>query len=305
MKKIIVGLLFFAVLFAGCQMPNNGSGDNKGTTTTDSEEVNTTEKAKGYYKQLCGSVWQYPFLKTSTYTYGDEPAYGFPGIIKFCENSIIFDNVEYSLNKDTDLNYVEKFNTLTFNVDNKNYFIQYIDEVFPLLIDYDNINDEYFKPQEYNVIQNNTSQFLLREGVVTEETVFIGIDNYRSYENYVLIKLASDNGNNSNFQILNGTYSFNNATGTQANGSITLSDGNWTYSGSKTNAPSGGTYTVSGSDITFSWTANGYSVSTTVTVSKSGSSVTLSSNEVVFFSTFFNSTAQSDGKYSLTFSYSE
>lgn len=104
---------------------------------------------------------------------------------------------------------------------------------------------------------------------------------------------------------VNGTYTFNSATGSQSNGTITLSDGNFTYSGGRSLAPSSGTYTVSGSDITFSWTASGYSVSTTVTVSKSGSSVTLSSSEVLFFSTFFGSTAQSGGKYSLTFSYTE
>ena len=40
-------------------------------------------------------------------------------------------------------------------------------------------------------------------------------------------------------------------------------------------------------------------------VDKDGSSVTFSSSEVVFFSTFFGSTNQSGGKYSLTFSYSE
>ncbi len=104
---------------------------------------------------------------------------------------------------------------------------------------------------------------------------------------------------------VNGIYSFNNATGSQSNGTITLSDGNFTYSGSKSNAPSGGTYTVSGSDITFAWTAGGYTVNTTVTMTKDGSSVTFSSSEVVFFSTFFGSTDQTGGKYSLTFSYTE
>ena len=112
----------------------------------------------------------------------------------------------------------------------------------------------------------------------------------------------SDEGDTSS---LNGTYTFNSATGSQSNGTITLSDGNFSYNGSRSQAPSSGTYTVSGSDITFSWTANGYSVSTTVTVSKDGSSVTLSSSDVLFFSTFFGSTAQSGGKYTLTFNYTE
>lgn len=116
---------------------------------------------------------------------------------------------------------------------------------------------------------------------------------------------GSTSGGEGDAASVNGTYAFNSATGRQSNGTITLSDGNFTYSGGKSNAPSSGTYTVSGSDITFSWTANGYSVSTTVTVSKDGSSVTLSSSDVVFFSTFFGSTAQSGGKYTLTFNYTE
>ena len=49
----------------------------------------------------------------------------------------------------------------------------------------------------------------------------------------------------------------------------------------------------------------GYETSTTVNMSKDGSSVTFSSKEVLFFSTFFGSTEQSGGKYTLTFTYSE
>lgn len=173
-----------------------------------------------------------------------------------------------------------------------------------------NLDTDLIKGNDYE--ENSLSDICLK---LSDR--LIGITNYNTeirvfwnlYDNSNYNDLAkvsgSSSGGEGDTSSVNGTYSFSNATGSQKNGSITLSDGNWTYSGSKTNAPSGGTYTVSGSDITFSWTASGYSVSTTVTVSKNGSSVTLSSNEVVFFSTFFNSTAQSDGKYSLTFSYSE
>lgn len=137
--------------------------------------------------------------------------------------------------------------------------------------------------------------------------VFYGDEEYSGCDIFEELDTNdSENGEGSeDVSSLNGIYTFNSATGSQSNGTITLSDGNFTYSGGKSNAPSSGTYTVSGSDITFSWTASGYSVSTTVTVSKDGSSVTLSSSEVLFFSTFFGSTAQSGGKYSLTFSYTE
>ena len=148
---------------------------------------------------------------------------------------------------------------------------------------------------------------------IDRESTFNGIETctlmWNLYENTnfnFLDKVSgSGSGSEGDTSSVNGTYTFNSATGIQSNGTITLSDGNFTYSGGKNNAPSSGTYTVSGSDITFSWTANSYSVSTTVTVSKDGSSVTLSSSEVLFFSTFFGSTAQSGGKYSLTFNYTE
>ena len=116
---------------------------------------------------------------------------------------------------------------------------------------------------------------------------------------------GSSSGEEGDVASVNGTYAFNSATGSQSNGTITLSDGNFSYNGSRSQAPSSGTYTVDGSDISFSWTASGYPVSTTVTVSKSGSSVTFSSSEVLFFSTFFGSTAQSGGKYTLSFNYTE
>lgn len=148
---------------------------------------------------------------------------------------------------------------------------------------------------------------------IDRESTWNGIETctlmWNLYENTnfnFLYKVSgSGSGSEGDASSVNGTYAFNSATGSQSNGTITLSDGNFTYSGGKSNAPSNGTYTVSGSDITFSWTASGYSVSTTVTVSKDGSSVTLSSSEVLFFSTFFGSTAQSGGKYSLTFNYTE
>lgn len=88
----------------------------------------------------------------------------------------------------------------------------------------------------------------------------------------------SGNGGNqqgsTSTESLTGTYSFTGASGYEKSGALTLtSDGTWSYSGEKSNiAASSGTYTVSGSKVTFFWNANGYDVSESFTVTNSGSS---------------------------------
>lgn len=270
MKKIIVGLLFFVVLFAGCQMPNNASDSGNNNNSNE----NTQDLAAiAVYNKLVGTKWEVEVYEGTKKT-------GFPDVVIFADDSITMDNVQYSVNKD-DFKFIN---------DESNYYKQVITL---------KINNSIWK---LKLEENGSNQNPLYADY--KDFIVELIREDYTWHDYNFVSSSSQSGGGDTSSV-NGTYSFNNATGTQKEGSITLSDGNWTYSGSKTNAPSGGTYTVSGSDITFSWTANGYSVSTTVTVSKSGSSVTLSSSEVVFFSTFFNSTAQSDGKYSLTFSYSD
>lgn len=70
-----------------------------------------------------------------------------------------------------------------------------------------------------------------------------------------------------------GTYAFNTASGIEKNGSVTLKDGEWSYTGEKTDvAASSGTYTVDGSKITVKWTGAGYDTEETLTVSTSGGS---------------------------------
>lgn len=271
MKKIILGLLFLAVLFAGCQIPNNTPDSGKNNSGVE----NTQDLAAiAVWNKLVGTKWE-----VDTCNGEHQKTTGYPDVVIFADDSVTLDNVQYSVNKDEFVfsgstkrtQYMTlKLNNITWELALGSY------KTNPL-------NDDY-KDLFVWLCKDYGNSYIL------EEYKFVSSTN------------QSSGGDTSS---VNGTYSFSNATGTQKNGSITLSDGNWTYSGSKTNAPSGGTYTVNGSDITFSWTANGYDVSTTVTVSKNGSSVTLSSSEVVFFSTFFNSTAQSDGKYSLTFSYTE
>lgn len=98
---------------------------------------------------------------------------------------------------------------------------------------------------------------------------------------------------------LDGDYAFNDSY----NGTITLSGGNWSYSGNKTGvAANTGTYTVDGNKITFNWTiqsgGNDIPVSETVTVDNSGTSSTWTTTGYSLFSMFFGTTNQT---YSLEY----
>lgn len=87
---------------------------------------------------------------------------------------------------------------------------------------------------------------------------------------------------------IEGSYAFTSATGSQSNGTLMLSDGTWSYSGSKSNpAASSGTYSVSGSKITFSWTANSYDVTETFTVTVDDTDSTWKSDNA-YTSTFLS-----------------
>ena len=90
MKKIIVGLLFFAVLFAGCQMPNNASDSGNNNNSNE----NTQDLAAiAVYNKLVGTKWEVEVYEGTKKT-------GFPDVVIFADDSITMDNVQYSVNKD-------------------------------------------------------------------------------------------------------------------------------------------------------------------------------------------------------------
>lgn len=272
MKKIFYAVSVLSLfVFMSCQQPTDLTGNNENTYS----KWGSLE-AKAVYQTFLGT-WE---LDTR---WSNLEKSGFSTAI-FSSDSVTLGTIKYNLNPDTDL-IVAKDYTGTSVLDDDEWYGDIYIKLSDRLLAIDREKNE-------------------ADGT---ETCSVQWNLYDKFYTIFLIKSSGSNsgGGEESASSVNGTYAFSNATGTQSNGTITLSDGNFTYSGGKSNAPSSGTYTVSGSDITFSWTASGYSVSTTVTVSKDGSSVTLSSSEVLFFSTFFGSTAQSGGKYSLTFSYSE
>ena len=278
MKKILFALSVLSLFtFISCQQPTDSTHE----PAWKSFEGWGSEKAKEKYAEILGS-WK---------SVSDNPTCGINTLV-FTSDSVFINSTRYEINQNTDIIYVynEEYDGDPF--ESPGIFVE--DPGYYYVGFYVRINDKLLSLEKFSSYYRGSGLDVNWE----PETGYVSPDVFK-------LDTSSSESDEGDTSSVNGTYSFSNANGTQKNGSITLSDGNWTYSGSKTNAPSGGTYTVSGSDITFSWTANGYAVSTTVTVSTSGSSVTLSSSEVVFFSTFFNSTTQSDGKYSLTFNYSE
>ena len=267
MRKVlfILGALSLFA-FMSCQQPTDSADKNSGKEVSKWGSL----EAKAIYNEYLGT-WEWYDVSCTGAEWAALKNNGFDTVI-LASDSVTLGTTKYTINQDTDLIKSEDYEGDFFD---KGRFV----------------GDLYVKLNDRLLGITNIA-----------DDVRIYWNLYDNSNNNDLKKVSGSEGDTSS---LNGTYTFNSATGSQSNGTITLSDGNFTYSGGKNNAPSSGTYTVSGSDITFSWNANSYSVSTTVTVSKDGSSVTLSSSEVLFFSTFFGSTAQSGGKYSLTFNYTE
>lgn len=151
--------------------------------------------------------------------------------LKLEEKSITIDGTKYPFNPKTDMTELEvNDNDLRFFVNNVKYVIR------PPYGEYD-LRFVHYDSNEIAYMKRVTS---------------------------------SSGGGSGEATTLNGTYSFESATGSQTNGSITLSDGTWTYNGSKTNvAAKNGTYTVDGSKVTVNWTAQA-DVSETFTVTDNG-----------------------------------
>ena len=130
-------------------------------------------------------------------------------------------------------------------------------------------------------------------------------ENYNEYIDITLTE-ETQGGQPGEGGAATGSYAFNNATGSQANGSVTLTDdGKWSYTGDKMNpAASEGTYTVSGTKVTLSWTAAGYELSESFTITVDGSTAVWKSDSD-YVSSFFSMLFGVASGNEMTFSYTE
>lgn len=234
--KVIAGVLLVGLL-AGCSSSAGGSDDDdSGNKMPSQAELVAARKAA--YRELVGTKWRIDEYDTVT-DYS-------PAVMVFADDSILFDNVQHSVSF------------------------------------YQNV----FLPSEVDAKIKKfegTIYFLIDSKYIGLDTDFTGKDSfilkyYDSYDNIQFKSYCKDlsyggnpggEGNDASYA---GTYSYTGATGNEMNGSVTLADGSWSYSGSKTNmAAKNGSYTTSGSKVTFKWSASGYDMSDTFTVSDMGS----------------------------------
>lgn len=208
----------------------------------------------------------------------------------FTENSVTLDNIEYSINQNTDLFLADELNDYYCESSTSSKLFGDICEL------YIKIGDYYycFSYYEFPDLEIMASFYKQTNGTWKQNPL---------WQRYTRVS-ASESGGSTETSTITGSYAFNNATGSQQNGTVTLADGNWSYSGDKSNpAASSGTYTVNGSKVTLNWTAAGNSVSETFTISTSGNSSTWTSEysgTSLFFSMLFGVVS-----LEMTFTYSE
>lgn len=271
MKKLSLFITAGLILFlASCQPPAS-SPSNPADPESGLNNAKLQEK-KNVYKILIDTEWELdPEIKNKT---------GLLKSINFKNDSITIDGTQYSLNQNTDFYFQEELpSTCPYKTGGYNC---------PLYIF---INNNWYGLEQYKLPKSTNNSYL-------------GIWNKSNAYSDMILKSGGgqSGGEPSAFK---GTYSFSAASGTETNGSISLNEGNWTYSGSKTNvAAKSGTYSVNGSKITLSWTAGGSPVTEEFTVTVNGSSATWQSSNAVS-STLFSMLFGVAGKTSLTLNYSE
>lgn len=284
MKKCLFALVGLLSLFGfiACNMNDVGNETENGFSPE-----NIAQK-KEKYAQILNTSWETTDIKNDISI----------KTISFGEDSITIDGIKYNIDQNKDFYFYDELDDYSKESVGSKY-AEY-------LYLYIKIDDRCFKIQErdssYEFYEYETLSICQNYKISLNQTFF-----NRSYD-IAHFKLVSDNNSSSNTEenssTYTGSYSFNNSTGSQQNGTITLKDGNWSYSGNKSNpAASNGSYTVNGSKVTLNWTAASNNVSETFTISTSDNSSTWKSEYTgtsLLFSMLFGVVSTE-----MTFTYSE
>ena len=295
MKKLLfllVCLLCFCLLSCGdlsnTDLPKDPVCSSCGTQVSNENELCVECTKLNLYKKFLG-VWDAidPLSVTDEiFKYGRECYY----TVVFEENSISFDDKKFNFNPKLDI-FLEDEVPEPFRLSGKTFYLRVNNRWYPVFHnDYSQDGYDFFYPD--NSIKISYWFIDFDNG---------GIDNCL-YTTYIRRddSISNDNENTNNSTLIDGNYNFENANGSQRNGTLLLENGNWSWSGSGNPAATSGTYSVDGNKITFNWSSYGYDVSETITVTTSGNISTWSSDGVTFFSMLFN-VVDSE----MTFSYSE
>jgi len=265
MIKKIIFMLIVVCCLCGCEQPN----------TTPVKKYTCTNCTAVVEKEgdTCSNCITAQKLALYNRVIGDWETEGFNNYsegkewltVSFKESSVVLDGTEYSLDIPSCL-YFEEEVPEEWRWRGKTFYFLLNGKYFSIIIE-DNDNIKLATPYYSESMNRNNAITTWLDRITTDTGASGGADSNSS---------------------IAGSYSFETATGTQVNGSLTLDNGTWSYSGNKTNvAATTGSYTVNGSSVTFSWTSNGFEISETVTISTNGSTSTWTSDGVTFFSMLF------------------
>ena len=262
MKKIINLLLLSIVAFAflGCNQPTGPSEEELQKQREEQEKLELEQRKlnrkKEIWKMIEG-VWE---LKSNFY---NNPSPIYENVI-IATDSFTIDGVQQSINLDTDT--VLESDLPVDDVYAYGYEID-LEDCEGLIVTFKGVRLNF---GAYYIEENDTFSIARRNGNPEDNSLF----------EYVRAgsQDKDDEGNvEGEATELDGTYSYSDS---KYNGSISLSNGSWSYEGNKNNAAAtSGSYSVNGSSITFNWNANGMDMSETFTITNSGSSSTWVSSE--------------------------
>ena len=287
MKKIVLvltGLLFVFSAFTGCKQPDiddsKGSGQetNNPIVTQDTPSIANSKRA---YQSVVNKVFRFYSEKYSIYEDYEMYFKVYDSVI-FLENSVILDGIK------------KNFTFVNAHEENGDVY-SYEQHSFVFKTE----DGKYWSGTEFGVGYSDLDE---------NEICFGGWNSNligNTYLIYVKEYDPNDLNNTGNSSAFLGSYSYNDASGSESNGSITLNDdGTWTYEGGKSGtAFSDCTWTSGSGSVTLNWNTAGNPVSETFSVSGSGNSSTWTTGNTgvsLLFSGLFGVMS-----LSMTFNYTE
>lgn len=259
MKKFINLLLLSIVAFTffGCNQPTGPSEEELQKQREEQEKLELEQRIlnrkKEIWKMIEG-VWEIDPSSVGEWEKGTE----YENII-IATDSFTIDGVQQSINLDTDA-------VLATELPEDDVYGyaegQEHEDCFDLVINFKNVR------LSIGTYRNDPVLKIIRRNGNPDDDALFKYVRAGSQDKDDESDVTVDNEGEATE--LDGTYSYSDS---KYNGSISLSNGSWSYEGSKNNAAAtSGSYSVNGSSITFNWKASGMDMSETFTITNSGTS---------------------------------
>lgn len=219
----LVFALFAAASFVSCAN-DSGSGDDNENKNVN--EKDTTADKKALYAKISGTSW-----KAIEERDGIIVTDATHKTLSFSDTSVVIDGSSYNLDLSKDLYFSDEISGIRIGGGCALYI---------------HLNNTYYGLDGYPFDENNKE-------LCFQYTVDYNTTGGTS-DLFTLVSSGTGFGDSDSTSSVNGKYSYE-ATGSAISGAFTLSDGSWSYSGSKTNiSTDSGTYTVSDGKVTVKWT---------------------------------------------------